>query len=488
MSKIIGIDLGTTNSAVSIIDGGVPKILPNFDGNRTTPSVVAFKNGDILVGQQAKNQVGVNENAIVSIKRHMGESDYNLEIEGKKYFPEEISAEILKYLKKVAEKYLDEAVTEAVITVPAYFNDDQRTATIKAGELAGLRVLRIINEPTAAAICFGEENTEYNAEDQTILVYDFGGGTFDVTILDVTDNNYEVIATNGNNHLGGDDFDAALLTWMNSKFLEKEGVDLSKEDASQARMKLEAEKAKIGLSTAESYDLNIPFISFKNGSPLNLELKITRDIFNDLIKDLVKKTGEPIKKALELGNIDMEDISSVIMNGGSSRVPLVQEFVEKYTGLKANYSLNPDEAVSIGATIFGESLSEDNGIKLADVTPMSLGIGLVENEYSIVIPQNSALPVVESRIYQTAYDNQVTVDVPIYQGENMEASDNYLLGRLVIKDLPPLPTGEAKVEVTFTLNLDGVLIVEGENLANGDIVSVEIDKGSRNMNDVHSAE
>lgn len=483
---ILGIDLGTTNSALAIIEGEQPKILENNDGARTTPSVVSFKNDEVLVGSQAKNQVALNPNTFVSIKSKMGKEGYFVEVEGKRYTPEEISSKTLQYLKSVAEKYLQETVTQAVITVPAYFNDDQRTATKRAGELAGLQVKRVVNEPTAAAIAYGHE---HDMDDDVIMVYDLGGGTFDVSILkmDTDMGIYKVLSSNGDNDLGGDNFDDVIVAWANKKVQEAYDVDLKTLSVPQGmvdpqfRLKEEAEKAKKALSSSEDYTFTVPFLSMTTNGPINLDVKLTRDEFNNLINDLVESTRKPMEKALELAELTFDDIDIVLMNGGSTRVPMVQKFVESVTGKKPSFGVNPDEAVAVGAAIYGKSLAEELSggtadIEITEVTSMALGIGIIGDKFSPLIPQNAPIPAVESNIYQTTKDNQTTIDLKVYQGESDVASKNYKLGETTITDIPPKPAGQAQVEVSFVLNLDGILEVEAEDLTTGKVTTLTINK------------
>ncbi|MCI1859800.1 MAG: Hsp70 family protein [Sporolactobacillus sp.] len=481
---ILGIDLGTTNSAIAILENGEPKILENKNGNRTTPSVVSFKNGEIIVGEAAKNQLAINPNTFISIKRHMGEPNYTVQVNGTTYTPEQISAEILKYLKDVAEQHTGKTINEAIITVPAYFNDDQRTATKKAGELAGLKVDRILNEPTAAAVAFGAK--EHSNKSTNILVYDLGGGTFDVSILHLEEGIYEVKATDGDNKLGGDDFDLTVVQWINTQITNQAGIDLTADKRVQARLKEEAEKAKKALSSQTTYEITIPFLSIdpKTNTPINFETNLSRKTFNGLIQDLVERTQGPVNKALELAKMTLDDIDLVIMNGGSTRVPYVQDFVKKITHKPVNFHVNPDEAVAIGAAILGDTLAnlsnpDSDGIELVDITPMSLGIGMINDAFSVVIPRNTSIPYKNSEIYQTVKDNQTTITSPIAQGESKKTSENYVLGKLEVHHLPPLPAGKARIEVTFIMDADGILTVSGKNLANNEVVTVVINKEDR---------
>ncbi|WP_010632531.1 Hsp70 family protein [Sporolactobacillus vineae] len=485
MSLTLGIDLGTTNSALAIYEDGEPKILENKNGNRVTPSVVSFKDGEIIVGEPAKNQLAINPNTFASIKRHMGEPNYTVQVNETKYSPEEISSEILKYLKEVAEQHTGETINKAIITVPAYFNDDQRTATKKAGELAGLKVERVLNEPTAAAIAFGA-NKKTRSGSVNILVYDLGGGTFDVSILQLEEGIYEVLATDGDNKLGGDDFDLLIVKWINAQIKSEFNIDLTSDKRVQIRLKEEAEKAKKSLSAQTKCEITIPFLSINPSTniPINFESTLTRETFNDLIQDLVQRTEEPVKKALELAKISLKDIDLIVMNGGSTRIPYVQDFVRKITHKPINFVVNPDEAVAIGAAILGESLSDmsgsdSNAIDLVDVTPMSLGIEIVNDGFSVLIPRNTPIPYTNSGIYHTTQDNQTMISSHIAQGESEKASENYVLGLLEIPGLPPLPAGQAQIEVTFILDANGILTVKGKNMENNNVVKVVINKEDR---------
>ncbi len=461
MSKIIGIDLGTTNSCVSVLEAGEPKVIPNPEGNRTTPSVVAFKNGERIVGDAAKRQAITNPNTISSIKRLMGSSK-KVEAEGKKYTPEEISAMILSYMKDYAESYLGEKVDRAVITVPAYFNDAQRQATKNAGKIAGLTVERIINEPTAAALAYGLDKQD---KSQTILVYDLGGGTFDVSILELGDGVFEVKATSGNNHLGGDDFDNLLMDYLVDNFKKEHGVDLSKDKMAMQRLKELAEKAKKDLSSMTTAQISAPFISQSEDGPLHLEMSLTRAKFEELIHDLVMSTLDPVRKALKDADIKAKDLDKVIFVGGSTRVPLVYETVKKELGMEPSREVNPDEVVSMGASIQGGVLTGDvNDIVLLDVTPLSLGIETLGGVMTVLIPRNTTIPTSKSEVFSTAADNQPAVDVHVLQGERSMAADNKTLGRFQLADIPPAPRGVPQIQVTFDIDANGIVNVTAKDL------------------------
>ena len=461
MSKIIGIDLGTTNSCVAVLEAGEPKVIPNPEGNRTTPSVVAFKNGERIVGDAAKRQAITNPNTVSSIKRLMGTSE-KVEIEGKKYTPEEVSAMILSYMKDYAESYLGEKVEKAVITVPAYFNDAQRQATKNAGKIAGLNVERIINEPTAAALAYGLDKQEKN---QTILVYDLGGGTFDVSILELGDGVFEVKSTAGNNHLGGDDFDNKVMDYLVETFKKENGVDLSKDKMAMQRLKELSEKAKKDLSSMTTTQVSAPFISQSSDGPLHLEMTLTRAKFEELIHDLVMSTLEPVRKALKDADIKAKDLDKVIFVGGSTRVPLVYETVKKELAMEPSREVNPDEVVAMGASIQGGVLTGDvNDIVLLDVTPLSLGIETLGGVMTVLIPRNTTIPTSKSEVFSTAADNQPAVDVHVLQGERSMASDNKTLGRFQLADIPPAPRGVPQIQVTFDIDANGIVNVTAKDL------------------------
>ena len=461
MSKIIGIDLGTTNSCVAVLEAGEPKVIPNPEGNRTTPSVVAFKNGERIVGDAAKRQAITNPNTVSSIKRLMGTSE-KVEIEGKKYTPEEVSAMILSYMKDYAESYLGEKVDKAVITVPAYFNDAQRQATKNAGKIAGLNVERIINEPTAAALAYGLDKQE---KSQTILVYDLGGGTFDVSILELGDGVFEVKSTAGNNHLGGDDFDNKIMDYLVETFKKENGVDLSKDKMAMQRLKELSEKAKKDLSSMTTTQVSAPFISQSSDGPLHLEMTLTRAKFEELIHDLVMSTLEPVRKALKDADIKAKDLDKVIFVGGSTRVPLVYETVKKELAMEPSREVNPDEVVAMGASIQGGVLTGDvNDIVLLDVTPLSLGIETLGGVMTVLIPRNTTIPTSKSEVFSTAADNQPAVDVHVLQGERSMASDNKTLGRFQLADIPPAPRGVPQIQVTFDIDANGIVNVTAKDL------------------------
>ena len=461
MSKIIGIDLGTTNSCVAVLEAGEPKVIPNPEGNRTTPSVVAFKNGERIVGDAAKRQAITNPNTVSSIKRLMGTSE-KVEIEGKKYTPEEVSAMILSYMKDYAESYLGEKVDKAVITVPAYFNDAQRQATKNAGKIAGLNVERIINEPTAAALAYGLDKQEKN---QTILVYDLGGGTFDVSILELGDGVFEVKSTAGNNHLGGDDFDNKIMDYLVETFKKENGVDLSKDKMAMQRLKELSEKAKKDLSSMTTTQVSAPFISQSSDGPLHLEMTLTRAKFEELIHDLVMSTLEPVRKALKDADIKAKDLDKVIFVGGSTRVPLVYETVKKELAMEPSREVNPDEVVAMGASIQGGVLTGDvNDIVLLDVTPLSLGIETLGGVMTVLIPRNTTIPTSKSEVFSTAADNQPAVDVHVLQGERSMASDNKTLGRFQLADIPPAPRVVPQIQVTFDIDANGIVNVTAKDL------------------------
>ena len=479
MSKIIGIDLGTTNSCVCVLEAGEPKVIPNKEGERTTPSVVAFKNGERIVGAAAKRQAITNPNTISSIKRLMG-TDKKVEAEGKKYSPEEVSAMILSNLKESAETYLGEAVTKAVITVPAYFNDAQRQATKNAGKIAGLEVERIINEPTAAALAYGLDKQDKN---QTILVYDLGGGTFDVSILDLGDGVVEVRSTSGNNHLGGDDFDEKIIDYLVSEFKKENGVDLTKDKMAMQRLKEIAEKAKKDLSSMSSTQVSAPFISQGADGPLHLDMTLTRAKFESLISDLVDSTLEPVRNALKDADMKAKDLDKVIFVGGSTRVPLVYETVKKELGMEPSREVNPDEVVAMGAAIQGGVLTGDvNDIVLLDVTPLSLGIETLGGVMTVLIPRNTTIPTSKSEVFSTAADNQPAVDVHVLQGERSMAADNKTLGRFQLTNIPPAPRGVPQIEVKFDIDANGIVNVTAKDLGTNKEQSITI-TSSTNLSD-----
>ncbi|MBQ9019136.1 MAG: molecular chaperone DnaK [Bacilli bacterium] len=479
MGKIIGIDLGTTNSCAAVLEAGAPKIIPNPEGGRTTPSVVSFKKGEKIVGDAAKRQALTNPNTVISIKRKMGTKD-KVELEGKKYTPEEISAMILSYIKDYAEAYLGEKVDKAVITVPAYFNDAQRQATKNAGKIAGLEVERIINEPTAAALSYGLEKEE----GQTILVYDLGGGTFDVSILELGDGVFEVKSTAGNNKLGGDDFDNRIIDYIVKEFKKENGVDLSKDKMAMQRLKEEAEKAKKNLSGMVSTQISAPFIAKgDDGEPLHLDMELTRAKFEDLISDLVESTIEPVKKAIKDAKIKKSDIDKVILVGGSTRVPLVYETVTKELGKEPSREVNPDEAVAMGAAIQGGVLGGDvSGIVLLDVTPLSLGVETLGGVMTTLIPRNTTIPTSKSEVFSTAADNQPGVDIHVLQGDRPMAADNKTLGNFRLDNIPPAPRGVPQIEVKFDIDANGIVNVSAKDLGTGKEQSITI-TASTNLTD-----
>ena len=480
MSKIIGIDLGTTNSAVAVLEGNESKIIPNPEGNRTTPSVVAFKNGEIQVGEVAKRQAVTNPNTIASIKRHMGETGYKVEIEGKSYTPQEISAMILQYLKGYAEEYLGEKVEKAVITVPAYFNDAQRQATKDAGRIAGLEVERIVNEPTAAALAYGLDKVDH---EEKILVFDLGGGTFDVSILELGDGVFDVLSTAGDNHLGGDDFDQKIIDFLVEEFQRDNGIDLSSDKMAMQRLKDAAEKAKKDLSGVSQTQISLPFISAGAAGPLHLEVTLTRAKFDQLTHDLVERTKEPVRRALADAGLTASDIDQVLLVGGSTRIPAVVEAVRNETGKEPNKSVNPDEVVAMGAAIQGGVISGDvKDIVLLDVTPLSLGIETMGGVFTKLIDRNTTIPTSKSQVFSTAADNQPAVDVHVLQGERPMAADNKTLGRFQLTDIPAAPRGVPQIEVTFDIDKNGIVNVRAKDLGTGKEQTITI-KSSSGLSD-----
>ncbi|WP_442595035.1 molecular chaperone DnaK [Neobacillus sp. D3-1R] len=479
MSKIIGIDLGTTNSCVSVLEGGEPKVIPNPEGNRTTPSVVAFKNGERQVGEVAKRQSITNPNTIISIKRHMGTS-HTEEIEGKKYTPQEVSAIILQYLKSYAEDYLGEPVTKAVITVPAYFNDAERQATKDAGKIAGLEVERIINEPTAAALAYGLDKMD---QDQTILVYDLGGGTFDVSILELGDGVFEVKATAGDNRLGGDDFDQVIINYLVEQFKKDNAIDLSQDKMALQRLKDAAEKAKKDLSGVTSTQISLPFITAGAAGPLHLDVTLTRAKFDEISAHLVERTMGPTRQAIRDAGLTASEIDKIILVGGSTRIPAVVEAIKKETGKEPSKGVNPDEVVAMGAAIQGGVISGDvKDVVLLDVTPLSLGIETMGAVFTKLIDRNTTIPTSKSQVFSTAADNQTAVDIHVLQGERPMASDNKTLGRFQLTDIPPAPRGIPQIEVTFDIDKNGIVNVRAKDLGTNKEQTITI-KSSTGLSD-----